>query len=101
MITNARAAILGQFALVSVASVTLIYALIATDFSIKYVAMNTTRATPIYYRVTGLWGALEGSLLLWEWILIIFSGLLAWVYRIERDAGEIASPPVITLPAGE
>jgi cytochrome c-type biogenesis protein CcmF len=81
LFTSARAAILGQFALVSVASVTLIYALVATDFSIKYVAMNTTRATPIYYRVTGLWGALEGSLLLWEWILIIFSGLLAWVYR--------------------
>jgi cytochrome c-type biogenesis protein CcmF len=52
-----------------------------TDFSIKYVAFNTTRATPVYYRVTGLWGALEGSLLLWEWILIIFSGIVAWIYR--------------------
>jgi cytochrome c-type biogenesis protein CcmF len=78
---SARGAILGQFALVTVASLALIYALVTTDFSIKYVAMNTTRATPIYYRVTGLWGALEGSLLLWEWILIIFSGLLAWIYR--------------------
>ena len=77
----ARAAILGQFILVTLAASSLIYALIATDFSIKYVAFNTTRSTPIYYRVTGLWGALEGSLLLWEWILIIFSGLIAWVYR--------------------
>jgi cytochrome c-type biogenesis protein CcmF len=59
----------------------LIYALVMTDFSIKYVAFNTTRSTPIYYRVTGLWGALEGSLLLWEWILVIFSGLIAWIYR--------------------
>jgi cytochrome c-type biogenesis protein CcmF len=54
---------------------------VITDFSIRYVAFNTTRATPAYYRVTGLWGALEGSLLLWEWILIIFSGLVAWIYR--------------------
>ena len=77
----ARYAIFGQFALVSLAAATLIYGLIATDFSIKYVAMNTTLATPIYYRVTGLWGALEGSLLLWEWILIIFSGVTAWLYR--------------------
>jgi len=77
----ARGAIVGQFALVTVASLALIYALVTTDFSIKYVAMNTTRATPIYYRVTGLWGALEGSLLLWEWVLIIFSGLVAWTYR--------------------
>lgn len=76
-----RAAILGQFFLVTLASLCLIYALVTTDFSIKYVAFNTTRSTPIYYRVTGLWGALEGSLLLWEWLLIIFSGLVAWTYR--------------------
>ena len=77
----ARYSIFSQFALVTVAALALIYGLIATDFSIKYVAFNTTRATPIYYRVTGLWGALEGSLLLWEWLLIIFAGIVAWVYR--------------------
>ena len=76
-----RLAILGQFVLVTLAASSLIYGLVTTDFSIRYVAFNTTRATPIYYRVTGLWGALEGSLLLWEWILIIFSGIVAWVYR--------------------
>ncbi len=78
---SARAAILGQFVLVTLAALSLIYALVTLDFSIKYVALNTTRATEIYYRVTGLWGALEGSLLLWEWILIIFSALVAWQYR--------------------
>ena len=80
-LTIARYAIFGQFILVLLAAGALIYALVATDFSIKYVAFNTTRATPIYYRVTGLWGALEGSLLLWEWILIIFAGVTAWIYR--------------------
>ncbi|HEX8012718.1 MAG TPA: heme lyase CcmF/NrfE family subunit [Casimicrobiaceae bacterium] len=78
---SARAAILGQFVLVTLAALSLIYALVTLDFSIKYVAFNTTRATDIYYRVTGLWGALEGSLLLWEWILIIFSALVVWRYR--------------------
>ncbi len=78
---SARGAILGQFALVTVAALSLVYALVTTDFSLRYVAFNTTRATPIYYRVTGLWGSLEGSLLLWEWILIIFSALVAWRYR--------------------
>jgi cytochrome c-type biogenesis protein CcmF len=76
-----RIAILAQFILVTLAAASLIYGLVTTDFSIRYVAFNTTRATPVYYRVTGLWGALEGSLLLWEWILIIFSGLVAWIYR--------------------
>ena len=80
-LSSTRVAILGQFVLVTLAASALIYGLITTDFSIQYVAMNTTRATPIYYRVTGLWGALEGSLMLWEWILIIFSGLVAWIYR--------------------
>lgn len=78
---STRAGILGQFLLVTVASSALIYALVTADFSIKYVAFNTTRATPVYYRVTGLWGALEGSLLLWEWLLVIFSGLVAWIYK--------------------
>ena len=78
---SARYAIAGQFVLVTTAAGALIYALVATDFSIRYVALNTTLNTPVYYRVTGLWGALEGSLLLWEWILIIFSALVAWRYR--------------------
>jgi len=78
---STRAAILGQFFFVTLASSCLIYALVTTDFSIRYVVFNTTRATPVYYRVTGLWGALEGSLLLWEWLLIIFSGLVAWIYK--------------------
>ena len=65
-----------------------------TDFSIKYVAFNTTRATPIYYRVTGLWGALEGSLLLWEWILIIFAG---WSRRVYRDRHKDTLPWVLMI----
>ena len=44
---STRAAILGQFLLVTLASCSLIYALVSTDFSIKYVVFNTTRATPI------------------------------------------------------
>jgi cytochrome c-type biogenesis protein CcmF len=80
-LTVARLAIVAQFFLVTLAATALIYGLVTTDFSIKYVAFNTTRATPVYYRITGLWGALEGSLLLWEWVLIIFSGVVAWLYR--------------------
>lgn len=78
---SARAGTMGQLVFVTVAALSLIYALVTTDFSVKYVVLNTTRSTPIYYRVTALWGALEGSLLLWEWILIVFSALVAWIYR--------------------
>ncbi len=78
---SVRGAILGQFVLVTLAAGAMIYALVTTDFSVKYVFFNTMRRTPLYYRVTGLWGALEGSLLLWEWLLIIFAGIAAWSYR--------------------
>jgi len=57
LFTSIRIGILGQFVFVTLAAASLIYALVTTDFSIQYVAFNTTRATPIYYRITGLWGA--------------------------------------------
>ena len=75
------ASIVGQLALVTVAGIALVYALVAADFSLKYVATNSSLRTPLYYRVTGLWGALEGSLLLWEWMLVAFAGLVVWQYR--------------------
>ena len=44
-------------------SVLLAFALVTADFSLQYVATNSSLRIPLYYRVTGLWGALEGSLL--------------------------------------
>jgi len=73
--------IVGQFALVTVAAMALVYALVTADFSLKYVATNSSLRTPLYYRVTGLWAALEGSLVLWEWMLVGFAALVAWWYR--------------------
>lgn len=70
-----------MFGLVTVSALSLIYGLVTNDFSIRYVAFNTTRATPIYYKITGLWGALEGSILLWVWFLALFTGLIALMYR--------------------
>lgn len=81
LLASARRALIGQLVLVTVAGSALVYALVTVDFSISYVAMNTTLKTPLYYRVTALWGALEGSILLWEWMLIIFSGLVVLGYR--------------------
>ncbi|MGH8060353.1 MAG: heme lyase CcmF/NrfE family subunit, partial [Candidatus Entotheonellia bacterium] len=72
-----------QFVLVTAAALALVYALLANDFTMKYVVFNTTRATPFYYKITGLWGALEGSILLWEWILALFSILVVWRHRRE------------------
>ncbi len=81
VLDSARNAVLAQAALVTLAAAALIYAFVTTDFSIKFVALNTTRATPLHYRVSGLWSALEGSLLLWEWLLTLYASAVILLYR--------------------
>ena len=62
----------------------LVYAFLTFDFSVKYVAMNTNRGTPFYYRITALWGALEGSIVLWTWLLSIYTLIVVVQYRRRR-----------------
>lgn len=80
-VTSAYRAVLWLFGLVTVAALLLVTALITYDFSIAYVARNTLRGTPLYYRVTALWGSLEGSLLLWQWLLSLFSAAVVLSQR--------------------
>ena len=61
-------------ALVAVAAME--WALITHDFSLRYVAENNARATPLLFTITGMWAALEGSILLWA---LVLAGYLAWV----------------------
>ncbi|HEU4591363.1 MAG TPA: heme lyase CcmF/NrfE family subunit [Steroidobacteraceae bacterium] len=68
-----RPAVAGQFVLVSTAVGVLIHAFVSFDFSVLYVASNSNSALPTFYRVTALWGAHEGSLLLWGWILALWT----------------------------
>ncbi len=53
------------------------WALVSNDFSVKYVAENSAREVPLYFRVTTLWAALEGSLLLWILVLAGFAAVMA------------------------
>ncbi len=56
-------------------------ALLSHDFSIKYVAENSAIATPTLFRFTGLWAALEGSILLWAVILGGYLSFVAFKFR--------------------
>jgi len=56
-------------------------ALITHDFHLVYVADNNAKATPLLYSITGLWSALAGSLLLWGFVLAVFTALVVWRYR--------------------
>ena len=52
----------------------LIFAFIFSDFSLLAVYQNSHTAKPIFYKIAGVWGNHEGSLLLWVNIMVIFSG---------------------------
>ncbi len=60
------------------------WALVGNDFSVRYVAENSAREVPLYFRVTTLWAALEGSLLLW--ILVLAGFAVAMAHRIPARA---------------
>jgi cytochrome c-type biogenesis protein CcmF len=51
----------------------LTWAFIVQDFSVAYVAQNSNSQLPIYYRFSAVWGAHEGSLLLWAMILALWT----------------------------
>src|ERR1700719_3382519 len=73
----ARPAVTGQFVFVAVAFICLVYCFVNYDFSVLYVARNSNSHLPLFYRVAALWGAHEGSLLLWISILAIWSVAVA------------------------
>ncbi len=87
LVLSAQHAALGVFLLVTAALGMLIYAFLTFDFSIRYVAMNTNLGTPFYYRITAVWGALEGSIVLWGWMLALYT--LIVVVRHRQNAREL------------
>src|SRR6266702_6793145 len=73
----ARPAVTGQFEFVVMAFACLVYSFVNDDFSVLYVARNSNSQLPLFYKVAALWGAHEGSLLLWILILSIWSVAVA------------------------
>ncbi len=81
LLESAQNAVLVHLGLVTVALLALEYALLTSDFSIRYVAFNSSRAYAVWYKIAGLWGALEGSLLLWAWMQAVLAAVVILVYR--------------------
>ncbi len=73
----ARPAAAMQLVLVALAFLILTQAFVAGDFSLRYVAENSNSLLPTYYRVTAVWGAHEGSLLMWALILALWTAAVA------------------------
>jgi len=66
-----------QFTLILIAFLSLIYAFVVSDFSVSVVANNSHSLKPLLYKITGVWGNHEGSMVLWVLILTLFGALVA------------------------
>ncbi|HXZ59611.1 MAG TPA: heme lyase CcmF/NrfE family subunit [Steroidobacteraceae bacterium] len=76
-------AVAGQFVMLATAVGCLVASFVGNDFSVRYVAENSNSALPLFYRVTAMWGAHEGSLLLW--ILL----LATWTVAVSIGAARL------------
>jgi cytochrome c-type biogenesis protein CcmF len=84
LIESSQRAAIGVWLLITCCMLLLVYAFLTFDFSVRYVANNTNRGTPFYYRITALWGALEGSIILWAWMLALYTLIVVVQYRRRR-----------------
>ena len=74
------------FLLVVLASACLVISFVRHDFSVLYVASNSNTALPLQYRIAGVWGGHEGSLLLWVLMLCV------WMVAVARYSSHLPQP---------
>ena len=77
LMATAPSVALVQFLFVVLAFGALVYAHIVSDFSVVNVVENSHSAKPLIYKIAGVWGNHEGSMLLWVLILVTFGALVA------------------------
>ncbi len=77
----ASGAAMGLFVFVALAFGALTYAFVTSDFSVLDVANNSHTLKPLIYKITGVWGNHEGSMLLWVLVLAVYSAAIAFLGR--------------------
>ena len=73
-------------------------AFLRSDFSFNVVATHSSTTTPTFYKATAAWSSQEGSLLLWVWLLSIWSSLaLLLTRRRVREVAPVATAVLMTF----
>jgi cytochrome c-type biogenesis protein CcmF len=73
----ARSTAIGQFSFILLSFLVLTWAFVTNDFSVAYVAQNSNTHLPLIYRICAVWGAHEGSILLWILMLTLWMFLVS------------------------
>ncbi|MEX6429846.1 MAG: heme lyase CcmF/NrfE family subunit [Ferrimicrobium sp.] len=85
LMSGARTLLLIGFFGTIVSTFAMEQALVSHDFSLAYVVANNSKETPLLFSITGMWSALQGSLLLWAIVQGLYIALLAFAMRHEAD----------------
>jgi cytochrome c-type biogenesis protein CcmF len=86
LVDSARQAAYSLVAAMVVVNGAMLVALLRNDFTILYVAENSSRDTPTFFKVLSLWAADDGSLLLWNLILAGFVAAVAFRFRRQQPS---------------
>jgi cytochrome c-type biogenesis protein CcmF len=86
---SGRRAVYALAGLMTVAFAILEIAFLRNDFSFNVVAQHSSTTTPLFYKFAAAWSSQEGSLLLWVWLLSLWSSLILFLTR--RRIREIAT----------
>lgn len=84
LLQSAERATYAVFGLVTIAMLAMVYALLAHDFSLQYITSVSNRSMSVFYLIASLWGGQEGSMLLWLWILAIYSAIAVRQHRFRH-----------------
>lgn len=95
LVQSGRVALLMTFPLVLIGALGLWYALLTHDFGVQYVASVSSLATPVFFRITALWGSQNGSILFW--CLIMSAFVAAAMLRDWDGAGDKPLLPYVTM----
>jgi cytochrome c-type biogenesis protein CcmF len=87
MMAMGRGAALGSFVFVGLAFFTLMFAYVTSDFSVLAVAQNSHTDKPLIYKISGVWGNHEGSMVLWILILGAYSAAIAMTQPTGQEYG--------------
>ena len=81
MIYSAKIANIMIFLLSGIAYLVLTVSFIGNNFSVDFVYRNSNIALPLFYKITGVWGGMDGSLLLWQFVLSLYVMVASIIYR--------------------
>ena len=92
-VDSGRRAVYALAGVLTVAFAVLEAAFLRSDFSFALVGGHSSTTTPAFYKATAVWSSQEGTLLLWVWLLALWSSLVLFATR-RRASG--SSPCCVT-----